>query len=144
MKEAARSGAEAGVVERVPDVDTLVEALDDADYLTDTGLATALFMAVRLPQPLLLEGEAGVGKTEAAKALARILDTPSSGCSATRESTRPRRSTSGTTPSSCCRSGSRSPRVSGWRRPSSSPGSTCCSGRCCAPWSTPARAQPYC
>lgn len=76
MKEAARSGAEAGVVERVPDVDTLVEALDDADYLTDTGLATALFMAVRLPQPLLLEGEAGVGKTEAAKALARILDTP--------------------------------------------------------------------
>ncbi|MBJ7607846.1 MAG: MoxR family ATPase [Candidatus Dormibacteraeota bacterium] len=36
----------------------------------------ALFMAVRLPQPLLLEGEAGVGKTEAAKALARVLDTP--------------------------------------------------------------------
>ena len=40
------------------------------DYLADAGLATALFCAVRLPQPLLLEGEAGVGKTEAAKALA--------------------------------------------------------------------------
>ncbi len=45
-------------------------------YLADQGLATALFLAVRLPQPLLLEGEAGVGKTEAAKALARALDTP--------------------------------------------------------------------
>ncbi len=61
---------------RIPDVDTLAAALDDADYLADVGLSTALFMAVRLPQPLLLEGEAGVGKTEAAKALARALDTP--------------------------------------------------------------------
>jgi MoxR-like ATPase len=59
-----------------PDVPTLARALDAADYLTDEGLATALFLAVRLPQPLLLEGEAGVGKTEAAKALARALDTP--------------------------------------------------------------------
>jgi MoxR-like ATPase len=60
----------------VPDVDTLVARLDDADYLADPGLATALFCAVRLPQPLVLEGEAGVGKTEAAKSLARVLDTP--------------------------------------------------------------------
>jgi MoxR-like ATPase len=51
-------------------------ALDDVDYLADAGLATALFLSVRLPQPILLEGEAGVGKTEAAKALARVLDTP--------------------------------------------------------------------
>ena len=50
--------------------------LDEVDYLADQGLATALFLAVGLPQPLLLEGEAGVGKTEAAKALARVLDTP--------------------------------------------------------------------
>jgi MoxR-like ATPase len=50
--------------------------LDQHDYLADTGLATALFLAVRLPQPILLEGEAGVGKTEAAKTLARLLDTP--------------------------------------------------------------------
>ena len=54
----------------------LAAALDDVDYLADPGLATALFLAVRLPQPLLLEGEPGVGKTEAAKALARVLDTP--------------------------------------------------------------------
>ncbi|KRE64094.1 ATPase [Arthrobacter sp. Soil736] len=60
----------------VPDVAALMTALDDADYLADAGLATALFLSVRLPQPILLEGEAGVGKTEAAKALARVLDTP--------------------------------------------------------------------
>ena len=57
-------------------VDELSRKLDNVDYLADQGLATALFCAARLPQPLLLEGEAGVGKTEAAKALAAALDTP--------------------------------------------------------------------
>src|SRR5215204_5105659 len=76
MTRAARSGAEEEVRGRVPDLDTLTAALDDAGYLAEPGLATALFLAVRLPQPLLLEGEPGVGKTEAAKALARVLDTP--------------------------------------------------------------------
>ena len=57
----------------VTDVDTMRDLLDRADYVADPGLATALFCAVRLPQPLLLEGEAGVGKTEAAKALATVL-----------------------------------------------------------------------
>ncbi len=76
MPDPARAGAEAEVRDRVPDVETLAAALDAAGYLTDPGLATALFLAVRLPQPLLLEGEPGVGKTEAAKALARVLDTP--------------------------------------------------------------------
>ena len=54
----------------------LIAGLAEHDYLTEIGLATALFCAVRLPQPLLLEGEAGVGKTQAAKALATMLDTP--------------------------------------------------------------------
>ena len=76
MTAAARSGAEEAVRARVPDVAALADALDAVDYLADPGLATALFLAVRLPQPLLLEGEPGVGKTEAAKALARVLDTP--------------------------------------------------------------------
>ena len=73
---AARAGADEEVQARIPDVGSLAAALDAVDYLTDPGLATAMFLAVRLPQPLLLEGEPGVGKTEAAKALARVLDTP--------------------------------------------------------------------
>ena len=60
----------------VPDVEAVSRLLDGVGYLADTGLASALFCAVRLPQPILLEGEAGVGKTEAAKALAEALDTP--------------------------------------------------------------------
>jgi len=54
-------------------IDELESALRGADYLPDRGLATALFLSLRLEKPLLLEGEAGVGKTEAAKALARSL-----------------------------------------------------------------------
>jgi MoxR-like ATPase len=62
--------------ELVADPDALAERLGKVDYLADEGLATALYLALALPQPLLLEGEAGVGKTEAAKALAAALDTP--------------------------------------------------------------------
>ena len=60
----------------VPDVETLAQRLAGVDYLVDEGLATSMFLALRLPQPLLLEGEAGVGKTEAARSLAAVLDTP--------------------------------------------------------------------
>src|SRR4249920_2324478 len=69
---------EAGDEVRVlaPDIETLARRLADVDYLVDEALATSMFLGVRLPQPLLLEGEAGVGKTEAAKALAAVLDTP--------------------------------------------------------------------
>jgi MoxR-like ATPase len=55
-------------------IDELESALRDADYLPDRGLATALFLGLALEKPVLLEGEAGVGKTEAAKALATALD----------------------------------------------------------------------
>ena len=54
-------------------IDALENALAHADYLPDRGLATALFLSLRLEKPVLLEGEAGVGKTEAAKALSRVL-----------------------------------------------------------------------
>ena len=53
------------------DVDDVAVALAAHDYLADQGLATAVFLAMRLHRPLLLEGEAGVGKTEVAKVLAR-------------------------------------------------------------------------
>jgi MoxR-like ATPase len=68
--------AEGEVRRLVPDVEMLAQRLAAVDYLVDEGLATSLFLGLRLPQPLLLEGEAGVGKTEAAKALAAVLDTP--------------------------------------------------------------------
>jgi MoxR-like ATPase len=64
------------LAEQLPDVDTLMTALDAASYLADEPLSTALFLAARMGQPILLEGEPGVGKTEAAKALASVLDTP--------------------------------------------------------------------
>ena len=55
-------------------IDELEGALRDADYLPDRGLSTALYLSLSLEKPVLLEGEAGVGKTEAAKALARARD----------------------------------------------------------------------
>ena len=57
-------------------LDEMRAALDHVDYLVDDGLAMALHLAQRLGQPLLLEGEPGVGKTTAATALAEVLDTP--------------------------------------------------------------------
>ncbi|MFC7528365.1 AAA family ATPase [Actinoplanes sp. GCM10030250] len=56
--------------------ESVAERLDAVDYLVDDGLAMAIFLALRLGKPLLLEGEPGVGKTAAAKALAQALDTP--------------------------------------------------------------------
>src|ERR671910_3639231 len=54
-------------------VDSLQEGLAREHYLADRGLSTAIFLAVSLDKPLLLEGEAGVGKTEVAKVLADLL-----------------------------------------------------------------------
>jgi MoxR-like ATPase len=64
------------VAHLVPDIETLAQRLASVDYLVDEGLATSMFISLRLPQPLLLEGAAGVGKTEAAKSLAAVLNTP--------------------------------------------------------------------
>jgi MoxR-like ATPase len=59
----------------LPDVDSVRRRLDDVGYLVDEGTATAVYFALTLGRPLLLEGEPGVGKTAAAKALAAALDT---------------------------------------------------------------------
>src|ERR1700737_3321828 len=57
-------------MEPIKSVDDVRDALAAHDYLADAGLSTAVFLALRLHRPLLLEGEAGVGKTELAKVLA--------------------------------------------------------------------------
>jgi MoxR-like ATPase len=54
-------------------VGQLTELLRQSGYLADRGLATALFVAMSLPRPILLEGEVGVGKTEVAKTLASVF-----------------------------------------------------------------------
>lgn len=57
-------------------IDVLETRLEDALYFTERSLATSIFLALRLQRPLFLEGEAGVGKTEVAKVLSKILDRP--------------------------------------------------------------------
>jgi hypothetical protein len=137
------TGEAAGEIAHLaPDVEMLARRLAAVDYLVDEGLATALFLSLRLPQPLLLEGEAGVGKTEAGKSLAAVLDTPlvrlqcyegiDAAC------------TSGTTPASCCRSGSPRPAAPSCPRTSCSGLTTSTPVRCCARCSTRARARRCC
>jgi MoxR-like ATPase len=54
-------------------VDDVARALEESSYIADRGLATGIYLALELQRPLLLEGEAGVGKTEVGKTLASIL-----------------------------------------------------------------------
>ena len=57
-------------------VGELTETLRQGGYLADRGLATALFVALSLDRPVLLEGEVGVGKTEVAKVMASVFGRP--------------------------------------------------------------------
>lgn len=57
-------------------VDDLSGVLESEKYIADRSLATTLYLTLKLGKPLLLEGEAGVGKTEIAKVLSSALDTP--------------------------------------------------------------------
>ena len=58
-----------------PDIDAIVAAFAEQRYVADRDLATAIYLALALDRPLLLEGEAGVGKTEVARTLAAALGT---------------------------------------------------------------------
>ncbi len=56
-------------------IDELQAAMRERHYIAERGLATSLYLALKLGRPVFLEGEAGVGKTEVAKVLAALLDT---------------------------------------------------------------------
>jgi MoxR-like ATPase len=56
-------------------IDALQTAMRERRYIAERGLATSLYLALKLRRPLFLEGEAGVGKTEVAKVIASLLDT---------------------------------------------------------------------
>lgn len=59
----------------IPDVSAVVVGFERLGYVTDRALATAVYLATRLRKPILLEGHAGLGKTEVAKVLAELLST---------------------------------------------------------------------
>src|SRR3974377_1199594 len=59
----------------IDSIDELQKSLREQLYIADRGLATSIFLALKLGRPLFLEGEAGVGKTEVAKVITRLLDT---------------------------------------------------------------------
>ena len=63
-------------VRAFPTIDELERVLLEYAYVTDRVLATVLFLTLKLHKPLLLEGEAGVGKTQVAKTLAEVLNAP--------------------------------------------------------------------
>src|ERR1700675_4645205 len=63
------------MAEPIRDIEDVIERLGRLGYVADRALGTAIYLLVKLGKPLLIEGHAGVGKTEAAKALAAILET---------------------------------------------------------------------
>jgi len=66
-----------------------------ARYIAGRRIATVVYLAARMNRPVLIEGPAGVGKTELAKTLAELTGRPLIRCSATRGSTKARRCTNG-------------------------------------------------
>src|ERR1700724_4419182 len=63
------------MAQQIRDIENVIEALGRLGYVADRALATAVYLLLKLEKPLLIEGHAGVGKTEAAKALAAMLET---------------------------------------------------------------------
>ena len=59
----------------INDVDDLIRSFERLGYVTDRALATAVYLVIKLGKPLLIEGHAGLGKTEVAKVLAAMLGT---------------------------------------------------------------------
>jgi len=87
-------------------IEAVLERLGEQRYIGDRPLATAIFLALRLGKPLFIEGEAGVGKTEAAKVMADVLGARLIRLQCYEGIDAPTPSTSGTTHASCSTSGS--------------------------------------
>lgn len=62
-------------LDTIQSIDNVLTLFRERNYVTERGLATSIFLALRMGRPLFLEGEAGVGKTEVAKVLTDILHT---------------------------------------------------------------------
>ena len=87
------------------DADAIRQRFRERGFIADEAFATALQIALALEKPLLVEGPAGVGKTESAKVLAEVLDTRLIRLQCYEGSTRWRPCTSGTTRGRCCTRG---------------------------------------
>ena len=63
-------------VNKIKKIDDITEELSQIGYISNIGLSTSIYLSIKLKKPILLEGEAGVGKTELAKSLSAILNKP--------------------------------------------------------------------
>ncbi len=110
--------------------------LEQAGYVSEPGLAATLLLFTELRRPLLVEGEAGVGKTEIAKALAAVF-----ACSVTKAWTPARRFTNGIISGNCSLSRFRRANTPRLKRKSviSSTRTSCSNVRCCRPLLSPNR-----
>ena len=61
---------------QIKNVDEITTLLSKIGYISNVGLSTSIYLLLKLKKPLLLEGEAGVGKTELAKSLSKIFNKP--------------------------------------------------------------------
>ena len=82
MTSSAEAAFDAAQSPHFASIDALVSGLAEVGYIASRRIATSLYMAVRLQKPILVEGTAGVGKTELALCTAALLGLPSGGKSA--------------------------------------------------------------